>query len=113
MYLKDRTRREMAFTDVLVGIVISDGTQSPTFGGYPGFYGTVRAGVDEGQGRLSEPRPWLDPTITCRRGHRLKVPLGRDLKRLLERTPAGEPIYLPKAPPKEPIALKLEPVPRA
>lgn len=91
-------RREI-FRDVLVGVVISGEEKNPTFGKYPGFYGLVRRAKPTEDGRPSEPRPWLDPTITCRRGHRLQVPLGPVLERLIERTPDGEPIYLPKASP--------------
>lgn len=102
------------FTDVVVGVVVSGEERHPTFGKHPGFYGLVREGDTSGaEERVSEPRPWLSPTITCRRGHRLKVPVGEALERLIDRTPDGEPIYLPKPDPPTPIRLRLEPIPRA
>jgi hypothetical protein len=38
--------------------------------------------------------------------------MGKALERLIERTPDGAPIYLPKADATTPIKLRLEPVPR-
>jgi hypothetical protein len=61
---------------------------------------------------VSELREWLDPTVTCRRGHRLQVPFGDDVQRLLDATPRGAKVYLPTAPEPKPIRLRLEPVPR-
>ena len=91
--------RRQLHVDVVVGMVV--------LGEEPAFYGQVRH-----RKRESDLRPWLDPTIPCRRGHRLKVPAGQALERLIERAPEGEPIYLPKADAPTPIKLRLEPVPR-
>src|SRR5215207_3031944 len=98
-------RREI-FLDVLVGVVISGEEKHPTFGTYPGFYGLVRRATPTEDSRSSEPRPWLDTTITCRRGHRLQVPLGPVLERLIERAPDAEPIYLRVAPEPDPIKFR-------
>lgn len=97
---------------MLVGMVISDDSRHPTFGEFPGFYGLVRKKRDTSRFRASEPRPWLKPTIECRRGHRLQVPVGRDLQRIMDRSPVGQPIYLAKAPPVTPMKLRLEPIRR-
>lgn len=73
----------------------------------PVFYGQVRH-----RKRDSDLKPWLDPVITCRTGHRLKVPSTAALRQALEKAADDQPIYLRVAPKPEPIKLRLEPVPR-
>ena len=91
--------RRQLHMDVVVGMVV--------LGDEPVFYGQVRH-----RKRDSDLRPWLDPTIECRTGHRLKVPSTAELRRALERAPDGQPIYLRVAPAPDPIKLRLEPIPR-
>jgi hypothetical protein len=92
---------------VIVGIIQGDPE------GHPVFYGGIRRRRAEGEPeRLTDLRPWLDPVITCRRGHRLQVPAGQSLARAMSRTPAGALMYLKVAPPSEPIPLRLEAIAR-
>lgn len=91
-------RRELHL-DVLVGMVV--------LGDEPIFYGLVRH-----RKRDSNLRPWLNPVITCRNRHRVKVPSAAELRRALRKAPAGEPIYLQVGPPPKLIPLRLEPIPR-
>jgi hypothetical protein len=91
--------RSRLHQDVVVGMIV--------LGDKPVFHGLIRH-----RNRDSDLRPWLDPTIECRTGHRLKVPSTAELRRALEKAPAGQPIYLQVGPPPKPIPLRLEGVPR-
>lgn len=91
--------RRQLHMDVVVGMVV--------LGDEPAFYGQIRH-----RKRDSDLRPWLDPTIECRTGHRLKVPGTAQLRRMLDKAPEGQPIYLRVAPEPDPIKLRLEPIPR-
>jgi hypothetical protein len=85
--------------DVVVGMFLERG-------GPLEFWGQLRRPRKGPQERTSDLRPWLDPVIKCRRGHRLQVPFGADVQRLLRATPRNCKVYLRTAP------VRLQPIPQ-